>query len=184
MAAPFGASAYYYAGVCLEHGAGNVSPDLDLALHYFLIAASHGHAGAQDRCAGFYMGDKFRDDKKAVTYLKAASNQKHAESQATLAACYMRGDLGLPKDESKAVGLFVKAANEGHAGAQNEMGTCYERGLGNLKVDLTAAADLYQAASNHGNAAAAYNFARCLRDGKGRVKDLVQAFASFEKAAD
>lgn len=86
--------------------------------------------------------------RKAISYLREATESDHADAAYDLAVCYEKG-MGVRRSETRAVALYLKAALLGDAQSIYHVGRCYQHGLG-VKRDRRIAAVWYARAAEMG----------------------------------
>ncbi len=106
---------YYY-------GRNGVKQDYSEAVKYFMFAAEHGHARAQNNLGCCYHNGEGvkKDYSKAVRYYRLAAEQGNASAQNNLGYCYYHGE-GVKQDYSEAVRYYRLAAEQGNAKAKNHL---------------------------------------------------------------
>ena len=168
---------YYY-------GTNDVKQDYTKAVSYFRIAATQGHADAQN-----YLGLCYdhgsgvnEDDVEAVRWFRKAAEQGHKYGQYNLGICYYSGE-GVDKNYVEAVKWFRKAAEQGYSKAQNNLGNCYSNGEG-VEQNYTEAVTWFRKAAEQGYKYGQYNLGFCYYHGNGVDKDDVEAAKWFRKSAE
>ena len=113
-----------------------------------LAAAEGGNADAQ-----FALHQRFlfgmgapKDFRKAMIYLRKASDKGQASAQTNLAAYLKDGEV-VPKNLNEALRLFMLAAGQGLPDAQYELGIIYENGQG-VDKNIEEAIRYYRLAAN------------------------------------
>ena len=168
---------YYY-------GKNDVKQDYKKAASYFRIAATQGHADAQNYLGICYDEGKGvdKDYKEAAKWFRKAAEQGNKHAQFNLGNQYYYGE-GVDKDYKEAVKWFKKSATQGHADAQNNLGNCYYIGTG-VDKDYKEAVKWFRKAAEQGDKTAQSNLGRCYYNGNGVDEDYVEAAKWFRKAAD
>ena len=118
--------AQFHAGLAYVDGI-NVDKDLNLAKHYFTLAAEQG-----DEASMFHLGDLENDPKKTFEWYKKAASKGHAASQYYLGKCYVDGK-GCDKDENLAFEQISRASLQGFSDATSYLGYMYYAGIGTIK---------------------------------------------------
>ena len=168
---------YYY-------GTNDVKQDYTKAVSYFRIAATQGHADAQNYlglCYADGLGVN-EDDVEAVKWFRKAAEQGEVTAQYNLGLCYCFGE-GVDKNYVEAVKWYRKAAEQGQSSAQNNLGKLYEHGEG-VDKDYTEAVKWYRKAAEQGEKYGQYNLGFCYYHGNGVDKDDVEAAKWFRKSAE
>jgi len=119
---------------------------------------------------------------QAVTWLRKAAHQDHADAQFNLGISYANRD-GIPQDQSQAAAWFRKAAEQGHADAQFNLGLSYANGDG-VPQDQSQAAAWYNKAAEQGHADAQFILGVAYANGEGVSQNDKQAVALYLKAAE
>ena len=168
---------YYY-------GKNGVKQDYTKAVSYFRIAATQGHADAQN-----YLGICYdnglgvnEDDVEAVKWYRKAAEQGNKYGQDNLGFCYYYGE-GVDKNYVEAVKWFRKAAEQGHGNAQNNLGHLYEHGEG-VDKNYVEAVKWYRKAAEQGHSSAQTNLGDQYYKGEGVEQNYAEAVKWFRKAAE
>ncbi len=142
---------FYATGVKYYSGRNGVRQDYVEAAKWFRLAASRGHAKAQNFLGLMYDEGKGleEDDEEAVKWYRLAAEQGYAPAQSNLGMMYDNGE-GVEEDDEEAVKWYRLAAEQGHAGAQFNLGMMYENGEG-VEEDIAEAAKWYRMAAEQGN---------------------------------
>ncbi|KAF9932450.1 hypothetical protein FBU30_008153 [Linnemannia zychae] len=176
--------AQYYLGARYCRGRGGVLQDYAIAMKWYLEAAEHGLADAQN-CIGimYQNGMGVSQDYKLTMkwYLKAAA-QGNARAQTNIGVMYRNG-IGVPQDYSVAMEWYLKAAEQGAANAQLNIGHMYRNGLG-VPQDFSVAMVWYLKAAEGGLAMAQANIGSMYEFGRGVSKDYNLALEWYLKAAE
>ena len=136
---------------------------------------------------GFLKGtegpNKFGPDPlaEAVTWLRLAAEQGHAEAQFNLGLMYVRGE-GVPQNFAEAVTWFRRAAKQGHAEAQFYLGLMYVRGEG-VPEDWAEAVNWVRLAAKQGHAEAQNNLGDMYYYGQGVPWAYAEAAKWYRLAA-
>ncbi|MBR5573401.1 MAG: leucine-rich repeat protein [Paludibacteraceae bacterium] len=132
-------------------GINGVKQDNTKAISYFRIAATQGHADAQNFLGVcYYYGDGVdKNYVEAIKWYRKATEQGHSSAQNNLGNCYYNGE-GVEQNYAEAVKWFRKAAEQGEKYAQYNLGVCYQYGNGVTK-NLTEAKKWYQKAADQGH---------------------------------
>ena len=147
-------------------------PDLDDPKVQYELGMSHltSQGGAK------------KDPVEAVTWLRKAALQGHADAQVQLGICYQQG-FGIVRDLVQALGWFRRAAEQGNARGQLQVGLAYQRGRGVAPDSGQAMVYLRKAAeSRHPKAQLELGVA--YREGRGVEADPVAAAFWLRLAAD
>ena len=168
---------YYY-------GKNGKSQNYKEAVSYFRIAATQGHADAQNFMGVCYYNGEGVDKNytEAVKWYRKAAEQGNQYAQYNLGNRYYYGE-GVTKDYTEAVKWYRKAAEQGNANAQNHLGNRYYNGEGVTK-DYTEAVKWYRKAAEQGDQYAQYNLGICYENGNGVTKNVEEAKKWYKKAAD
>ncbi len=96
--------------------------------------------GVKDAAMQFRLGFcyfRIKDYSSAVEWFTKAAEQGHAEAQAKLASCYIKGH-GVTQDYDKAMEWYTKAAKQGYYKAMKMISDCYKYGYGVTQDDAEA----------------------------------------------
>jgi hypothetical protein len=162
------------------------------------VEAGHGNARsletlekqavAGDVSAQKAMGDLYkhgrgvpRDDAKAASWYRKASELGLASAQAELGFFYYHG-RGVPQSYPKAVAWWRKAVKQGDASAQANLGVLYYKGEG-VAQDYAEAAKLWRGAAEQGDAPSQYNIGYAYYQGQGVPRNFVEAYKWLGLAA-
>nr|XP_033783627.1 death ligand signal enhancer [Geotrypetes seraphini] len=142
--------AQYNIGVCYEQGKG-VAKDMEKAVQYYKLAASHGHSMALHHYARYLLHHKANanaeDTEQALTMLRQAAEAGLKEAQAYLGVLYTKA---LHFDPQKAVKYLWLAAENGDSQSRYHLAICYESGFGVQKSHQEAVKH-YERAAAAGN---------------------------------
>ena len=168
---------YYY-------GKNGVEQDYTKAVSYFRIAATQGHADAQNFLGICYDEGKGvdKDHVEAVKWFRKAAEQGDKYGQNNLGNRYYNGE-GVEQNYTEAVKWYRKAAEQGLSSAQNTLGNRYYHGEG-VKQNYTEAVKWYRKAAEQGEKYGQYNLGFCYYHGNGVDKDDVEAAKWFRKSAE
>lgn len=116
------------------------------------VLAEQGNVMAQINMGSIYQNGNGvpKDNHKAFTWFKRASDQGNALAQANLGLMYYRG-LGVRQDYTLARELFQKSANQGDSDAQGILGSFYENGIGDVRQNKAIAKEWYGKSCDNGN---------------------------------
>lgn len=149
------------------NGVANIEKNPEKARDLLLQGSTAGDGEATYMLFQLYTsgvtGSILKDDKKALDYLKQATEQGNAVAMSTLGARMFNGDQPtaggvalVEKNPEKALEMFEKAAEKGNAAAYRLLATIYEEGLGGQKKDLKKAVELYAKAASGRDAEALF----------------------------
>ena len=143
-------AAEYEIGLRYAEGRG-VATNLELAAHWFELAANQGLAPALYRLGSMYeKGQGVRKDvNKARELYLAAADKGNAKAVHNLAVLYAEGFEGKP-DYRTAAQWFRKAAERGVADSQYNLGILYARGIG-VDQNLAESYKWFALAANQGD---------------------------------
>lgn len=142
---------------------------LELAFHYYELAADQGNIKAQVKLGHRYAhGDGVaRDIKRALDYYNKAANGDEPEAQNALAECYHLGD-GILKNDSLAISWWTRAANLGNVDAMIHLAeNLTDPTDATIEEDLVTAKYWWTKAAESGDAYAMYRLGDCLERGIG-----------------
>ena len=168
---------YYY-------GQNGVSQDYKKAVSKFRIAATQGHADAQNYLGLCYddgLGVN-EDDVEAVKWYRKAAEQGLRSAQNNLGNRYYNGE-GVEQNYTEAVKWYRKAAEQGEKYGQYNLGFCYYHGNG-VDKDYTEAVKWCQKAAEQGNSSAQNHLGHCYYNDEGVDKNYTEAVKWFRKAAE
>lgn len=159
---------------------------LDLAMHYWELAASQGNVHAQVKLGHRYargLGVK-RDIKQALEWYNKAANADEPEAQNALAECYHLGD-GIVKNDLLAISWWTKAANLGNVDAMIHLAeNLTDPKDDQIEVDLVTAKYWWTKAAESGDAYAMFRLGDCLERGLGvSIINLEDAFKWYRLAS-
>jgi TPR repeat protein len=128
--------------------------DLNLAHHWYRLAAERGYAGGQYNLALLHENGigVIRDEPQAVYWYRLAALQGDVHAQHHIGRMYLDG-RGVARDEARGVHWFEKAAARGHAEVFVLLAQAYAEGRGVTRDDFTAY-QWFWLAAQRGDAAA------------------------------
>ncbi len=163
-----------------------VAPNMNLAMHYYRMAAEHGHVVSQYNY-GLYLVQGTgvpKDVAAGIPWLvKAAAGDDSAAMQ-RLGILYRDGD-GVTQSQPLSLQWFQKAANAGDTYSEAEIGAAYWDGKPPYRKDAAEALQWYRkAAVDPQQAPSARMVGIAYRDGIGVPPDGPVSLQWFQKAAD
>ncbi len=160
-----------------------VPEDYREALKWYLKAAEHGHARAQNKVGNlFNYGALPENYAEAAKWYRMAADQGSADAQESLGLLYEKGN-GVLQDLTEAAKCYRKAADQGNKNAQDLLGHCYRDGKG-VPQDFTEAIKWFRKAADNGWPPAQWSLGKMYQDGKGVARDLSEAIKWLLLAAD
>ena len=140
------ADAQFEVGKCYDFGRG-VIQDTKQARNYYYLAAQQGHAKAQEKLGGMFMG--IGNPGEAMKWFRYAAQQGDAEAQYHLAAFYLNiHEGGAEFNPAEAVSWLRRSAEQGYPRSQFLLGVCYKLGNGVAKNKSEAVKWLRRAKEN------------------------------------
>ena len=135
--------------------------DLAQAHSWYLRAASHGNADAENQL-GFFAEEGWGEPKnydEALLWFNKAAEHGSNDAEENIGYMFENG-IGVQTDYARAMSWFVEAAAKGNSNAANQIGWMYQHGQG-VKPDDARALSWYLLSANQGNI-----------HGKSNVEDL------------
>ena len=156
------------------------TPNVELALDYYIKAAKNEHAKAQYELSVIY-SDKSLDKidyEQHLYWLKKAAENKYDKAIHNLATIAVR-----VKKYPTALGLFKQAVELNYPPSMLSLGSMYFHGVG-LDKNYVAAFELLNSAYAAGQEQAAFPLATLYERGIGVKKDIDKAKALYKIAID
>jgi TPR repeat protein/serine/threonine protein kinase len=162
----------------------HASKNYSEALHFYQIAADHGHTVAIANLGVMYLNGwgVTKDEAEAARLFRRAGDLGNRIALRNLATLYLNG-LGVPKNPEEAARLFRKASELGDTDALNELGKLYQQGNGVTK-DIAEAVRLYRRSAELGNSHGMVFLGAMHVNGDGVAKDYGEALRFYRRAAD
>ena len=110
-------------GHMYEKGTPEVERNVELAMHYYQVAAEDGHDMALNYLGSFEYNRK-RDFRKAAGYFKRAADKGNARALNNLGTCYELGH-GVERDLEQAFVLYAESAQKGYSHGMFNLGYMY-----------------------------------------------------------
>lgn len=168
-------------------GALYVGNNVELAIHWFQMAADAGDASSMWGLTGAY--EHLEDWEEALYWQIKAAEAGHAEAQHGLEMQHEHG--GLEFDDEQVFHWYVWSAEQGHVWAQLVLAEAYRYGGGNqdghgagVHQDAEEAVYWYTRAANQGEHHAQLQLGKILWVGRGVERDDEQAKIWLEKSAE
>jgi uncharacterized protein len=176
--------AEYDYGLIFHDASAGQKQNFDLAMKWFLRAATQGNAAALNMIGYMHdMGEGMGEDpKEAVRWYQKAAEKGFDIAQYNLGVMYQSG-RGVNKDLAAAARWYRKAADQGDADSEASLGYLYEQGLG-IEADIAQAIRWYKAAARQGSSRALNNLGVLYSDGSGVPRNLVYAYVLYALAVD
>lgn len=170
-------------GQMYELGQG-IEQDLQVAVHWFDLAAKGGDAQGQNNLAIMYSLGRGvpQSPKMAFRWYRRAANKGLAVAQFNLAIVYEEG-WGVRKSYKEALKWYRRAAAQDLQPAQHNLALMYIFGRG-VAVSYAMAIEQLRRAAAHGYAPAQNDLGMMYMNGIGMPKDLVTAHVWFALAAE
>ena len=124
-----------------------------------------------------------KNETKALTYYRNASNAGYPPAMYSLATLTYWGHLGTKADKRGSTELYEKAALKGHTPSMVQTGIAYRYGSYKTK-DYAKALSWFQQAAEKGDSSGMTNLADMYRYGLGVGKDYGQAVSWYQKSTD
>lgn len=162
------------------------SPDLDVAISWYLKAAEQGHLPAQINLATLFHSDKFGrapDYERAAFWNEKAADQGDLNAMQNLANILYTGQ-GMQVDRARSFRVLSEAATRGSPVAQLDLGRAYARGNEFVQADPTEAAKWYERSASSNNTQAMNLIGIAYAEGKGVDRSIDRARYWFKRGAD
>lgn len=174
--AQYGLGKLYYYGNAVEK-------DFSKAATWFEQAAAQQHAEAAFKLFSIYLyNDEIKDRRKAVKYLKQASDLGLADAQIELGHLYRYGTLGLvDKNPQKAYELYSLAAHQGDKDAAGLMEDMQVKGDG-VEKDVVKELAYYLKSSDRRDADKQYQLAVQYCEGNGVTQNYTTCTQLLERS--
>lgn len=178
---------------CYYEDQKNVQHSCELAVHYYKLAADHGHPQAQAYLAFIYEGGRLdvkQDFEQAFYYYKLAAKHCHPEAMVALGKFYEEGKGGVEKSEKEAFGYYQVAKSFGSSIAWTYLAEAYERGMGTEKSEEKATFcrqrrfQHLKKEADKGSAYAQAVLGGLLEKGEGVEKSMKSAVHYYQLSAD
>ncbi|EKT53144.1 tetratricopeptide repeat protein [Providencia sneebia] len=155
-----------------EKGIGDIPPNQQKAIDWYLSMAEANVREAQVRLAQLYIAGKLDniDNNTLINWLTTAEKD-NVQSKSQLGMFYLLGK-GVKKDEQKARQLFLQSAFQNESDAQNNLAVMYARGMGGDKSIFRAVMWL-ERSDKLGNKIAANNL-KLLQENKNTSPEMLQ----------
>lgn len=146
-------------------GCQGVKRNYKKAAEWYLKAAEHGNAVAQNRLGVLYSKGRGvkRNAATGVAWYRKAAEQGNMHALGNLGFCYYNGH-GVEKDLFQAVAWFRKAAEAGHANVQAQLGHMYWYGIV-VEIDCYQAMYWFHKAAEQDEGDGFWDLAFIYRDG-------------------